>query len=51
MQYDSGKATLSGFDRTGLLNTLPTVLLNAVANLQAKQIRGEGQTRRVFVKA
>lgn len=42
MQYDSGKATLSGFERTRLLNTPPIVLLNAVANLQAKHIRGGG---------
>jgi hypothetical protein len=34
VQYDSGKATLSGFERTGLLNTPPIVLLKAVANLR-----------------
>jgi nucleoside phosphorylase len=43
VQYDSGKATLSGFERTRLLNTLPIVLLNAVANLRAKYMRGRGR--------
>jgi nucleoside phosphorylase len=43
VQYDSGKATLSGFERTGLLNTPPIVLLNAVANLRAKHMRGRGR--------
>jgi nucleoside phosphorylase len=41
VQYDSGKATASGFERTGALNTPPTVLLNAVANLRATQLRGK----------
>ncbi|EMD58218.1 hypothetical protein COCSADRAFT_155026, partial [Bipolaris sorokiniana ND90Pr] len=40
VQYDSGKATPSGFERTGALNIPPTVLLNAIANLRAKQMRG-----------
>ena len=40
VQYDSGKATPSGFERTGFLNTPPTILLNAVTNLRAKHIRG-----------
>ncbi|KAI4940762.1 hypothetical protein J4E91_011249 [Alternaria rosae] len=43
VQYDSGKATPSGFERTGALNTPPTVLLNAVANVRAKHIRGRGR--------
>jgi nucleoside phosphorylase len=43
VQYDSGKATPSGFERTGLLNTPPIVLLNAVANLRAKHMRGRGR--------
>ena len=43
VQYDSGKATASGFERTGALNTPPTVLLNAVANLRAKHIRKKGR--------
>ena len=40
VQYDLGKATASGFERTGALNTPPTVLLNAVASVRAKQMRG-----------
>ncbi|KAJ4369530.1 hypothetical protein N0V86_009365 [Didymella sp. IMI 355093] len=43
VQYDSGKATASGFKRTGALNTPPTVLLNAVANLRATQMRGKSR--------
>jgi nucleoside phosphorylase len=43
VQYDSGKATPSGFERTGSLNTPPTILLNAVTNLRAKHIRGRGR--------
>jgi nucleoside phosphorylase len=43
VQYDSGKATPSGLVRTGSLNAPPTVLLNAVANLRAKHIRGRGR--------
>src|SRR5277367_1048260 len=31
VQYDSGKTTPSGFERTGLLNAPPTILLNAVS--------------------
>lgn len=36
VQYDSGKATPSAFERTGAPNTPPTVLLSAVANVRAK---------------
>jgi hypothetical protein len=36
-------ATPSGFERTGSLNTPPTVWLNAVANLRAKHMRGRGR--------
>jgi nucleoside phosphorylase len=43
VQYDSGKAAASGFERTGALNTPPTVLLNAVANLRATQLRGKSR--------
>jgi nucleoside phosphorylase len=43
VQYDSGKATPSGFERTGSLNTPPTVLLSAVANLRAKHTRERGR--------
>jgi nucleoside phosphorylase len=43
VQYDSGKATPSGFKRTGHLNTPPTILLNAVAMLRAMHMRGKGK--------
>lgn len=43
VQYDSGKATESGFKRTGVLQMPPIVLLNAVANLQAMRLRGKGR--------
>jgi nucleoside phosphorylase len=43
VQYDFGKATASGFERTGALNTPPTVLLNAVASLRARQMRGKSR--------
>ncbi|RYO89737.1 hypothetical protein DL764_008540 [Monosporascus ibericus] len=43
VQYDSGKATPSGFARTGFLNTPPTILLNAVAKLRANHVRGKSR--------
>jgi nucleoside phosphorylase len=43
VQYDSGKTTPSGFKRTGSLNSPPTVLLNAVAKVRAKHMRGRGR--------
>ena len=39
IQYNSRKATLSGFKRIGCLNTPPIILLSAIANLQANYIR------------
>lgn len=41
VQYDFGKATLSGFARTGFLNTPPAILLNAVTKLRANHLRGK----------
>lgn len=35
VQYDFGKTTTGGFERTGFLNTPPTVLLNALAKVRA----------------
>jgi nucleoside phosphorylase len=43
VQYDSGKTTPSGFERTGSLNSPPTILLNAVAKVRAKHMRGRGK--------
>jgi nucleoside phosphorylase len=43
VQYDSGKATLTGFERTGSLNSPPAILLGAVAKVRAKHLRGKGK--------
>ena len=43
VQYDFGKATPSGFERTGFLNTPPTILLSAVAKLRADDFRGRSR--------
>jgi nucleoside phosphorylase len=40
VQYDVGKATPSGFERTGSLNSPPQVLLSAVARVRANEMRG-----------
>ena len=40
IQYDFGKATPSGFQRTGFLNSPPRLLLNAVNNLNANHLLG-----------
>src|SRR5215469_13940718 len=39
VQFDFGKSTQSGFVRTGTLNPPPTLLLNALAKLQANHLR------------
>jgi nucleoside phosphorylase len=39
VQYDFGKTTPNGFVQTGLLNAPPTILLNALAKLQANRYR------------
>jgi nucleoside phosphorylase len=43
VQYDSGKATPSGFERTGSLNSPPQILLSAVAKVRASELRGRSQ--------
>jgi nucleoside phosphorylase len=50
VQYDSGKVTPSGFQRTGSLNTPPAILLNAVANLRANHFRGRSRLSEFFSK-
>jgi nucleoside phosphorylase len=40
VQYDFGKSTPDGFERTGHLNAPPTILLNAVQLVRAKARRG-----------
>jgi len=39
VQYDFGKATPSGFERTGSLNCPPPILLGAVAKMRANHLR------------
>lgn len=43
VQYDSGKATTSGFERTGSLNAPPQVLLSAVSKVRANEFRGKSK--------
>ena len=43
IQYDSGKMTPSGFDRTGSLNAPPQILLSAVAKMRANEFRGKSK--------
>ncbi|KAF2831839.1 ankyrin, partial [Ophiobolus disseminans] len=40
VQYDTGKTTASGFERTGALNSSPPILLAAVAKVRAMELRG-----------
>ena len=50
VQYDFGKATPSGFARTGILNTPPTILLNALSNLRANYVREKSRLREYISK-
>lgn len=43
VQYDIGKAKPSGFERTGSLNSPPLMLLSAVRQVQAKELRGQSK--------
>jgi nucleoside phosphorylase len=43
VQYDAGKATASGFERTGSLNAPPQVLLSAVARVRSNEFLGESK--------
>jgi nucleoside phosphorylase len=43
VQYDMGKTTPSGFERTGSLNSPPQVLLAAVAKVRANELRGRSK--------
>jgi nucleoside phosphorylase len=40
VQYDMGKSTPSGFEWTGSLNSPPHILLEAIAQLRASEMRG-----------
>jgi hypothetical protein len=50
VQYNSGKATPSGFQRVGSLNIPPTILLNAVANLRANHFRRRSRLSEILSK-
>ena len=50
VQYDFGKATLSGFERTGSLNSPPQMLLGAVARVQASELRGRSKVSEHIAK-
>jgi nucleoside phosphorylase len=39
IQYDFGKTTPSGFERTGFLNSPPPILLSAVTKMRANHLR------------
>ncbi|KAF7509335.1 hypothetical protein GJ744_008058 [Endocarpon pusillum] len=43
VQYDFGKATPTGFDRTGFLNAPPAILLNSVTKLRARYSTGKSK--------
>ncbi|RYP49955.1 hypothetical protein DL769_011016 [Monosporascus sp. CRB-8-3] len=43
IQYDLGKATPSGFERTGSLNSPPQILLNALTRVQANEFRSRSK--------
>jgi nucleoside phosphorylase len=43
VQYDTGKTTPSGFERTGSLDSPPHVLLSAVSKVRANELRGRSQ--------
>jgi nucleoside phosphorylase len=48
VQYDLGKTTPSGFDRTGSLNSPPQILLGAIAKMQANELRGRSRLSEYF---
>ncbi|PVH98942.1 purine and uridine phosphorylase [Periconia macrospinosa] len=43
VQYDMGKMTPSGFERTGSLNSPPQMLLGAVTRVRANEVRGRSK--------
>ncbi|EUC28663.1 hypothetical protein COCCADRAFT_42621, partial [Bipolaris zeicola 26-R-13] len=50
VQYDSGKATPNGFERTGSLNSPPHILLAALGSVQANKIRGRSKVAEYTAK-
>ncbi|KAE8326874.1 nucleoside phosphorylase domain-containing protein [Aspergillus sergii] len=49
IQYDFGKSTAKGLERTGFLNAPPTFLLEAIARVQANHIRGQDTRLREYI--
>ncbi|QKX57042.1 uncharacterized protein TRUGW13939_04150 [Talaromyces rugulosus] len=49
IQYDFGKSTPNGLERTGFLNAPPALLLEAVARVQASHIRGQDTQLREYI--
>uniref|UniRef100_A0A093VFH1 5'-methylthioadenosine/S-adenosylhomocysteine nucleosidase n=1 Tax=Talaromyces marneffei PM1 TaxID=1077442 RepID=A0A093VFH1_TALMA len=43
VQYDFGKNTPGGFQRTGFLNSPPQILLKAIAKMRSNHLRGESK--------
>ncbi|KAH7073433.1 nucleoside phosphorylase domain-containing protein [Paraphoma chrysanthemicola] len=50
VQYDAGKTTPSGFKRTGALNSPPQMLLAAVAQVHANEMRGRSKLDKHITK-
>ena len=50
VQYDSGKSTPSGFQRTRSLNAPPSTLLKATAKLESNQMRGKSRLMELYSK-
>ena len=50
VQYEFGKATPSGFERTGFLNTPPTILLNAISKIRANDFAGKSSLSKYLFK-
>jgi nucleoside phosphorylase len=50
VQYDIGKKTPSGYERTGSLNSPPQLLLAAVARVQANELRGRSKQSEHILK-
>jgi nucleoside phosphorylase len=51
VQYDFGKATPSGFERTGFLNSPPQLLLNAVGQMRANHLLRRNKLSEYVTKA
>src|ERR1700761_3057067 len=50
IQYDFGKATPSGFERTGFLNSPPPLLLSAVAKMRSNHLLRKSKLSEYIIK-